>query len=163
MDLVVNTQYRVIICLSCGTALELTTLESHVHAHFPRVLVPPDLAIELKEEYDFVSLKDIAIPRSPPAPIFGLTLTTEIFHFCSRCGRGYRSADTLRSHQTMADRCPRVEGEPVTQVTQIRGHGQQFSFGTYNRIFRVDPSKLPLREEASDTHCVPTLSRLTFV
>jgi hypothetical protein len=51
----------------------------------------------------------------------------------------------------MADHCLPVEGEPVTQVTQIRGHGQQFSFGAYTRIFRVDPSKLPGREEASDT------------
>jgi hypothetical protein len=51
----------------------------------------------------------------------------------------------------MADHCLPVEGEPVTQVTQIRGHGQQFSFGAYNRIFRVDPSKLLVREEASDT------------
>ncbi|KAJ6586062.1 hypothetical protein B0H19DRAFT_1369094 [Mycena capillaripes] len=32
-DIVVNTLYRVVICRSCGTAVDLGILETHIHAH----------------------------------------------------------------------------------------------------------------------------------
>ncbi|KAJ7202223.1 hypothetical protein B0H12DRAFT_1080852 [Mycena haematopus] len=142
-DIVINTLYHVVICLSCGTTIELGTIEHHIHAHFPSIPVPNGLAALLTVEYDLVTQKDIQCSRQSPAPIYGLLLPDSMYYFCDRCGRGYADEDVLYSHQHQRARCPNPERLPHTHRT---GYGQCFTMSRFHRIFRVDPLKLPRSE-----------------
>ncbi|KAF7346872.1 hypothetical protein MVEN_01439100 [Mycena venus] len=138
-DIVVNRHYGVVICLSCEIAVELNSLDSHIHCHFPELPIPKTLAADLTAEYRLLTLKDIPIPDDNPAPVFGLRLSEELFYFCGRCGRGYSGPEVLRAHQNGSSaRCPR--DQPKTHTT---GHGQHFTNSRYHRVFQVDPRKLP--------------------
>ncbi|KAF7371537.1 hypothetical protein MVEN_00008600 [Mycena venus] len=138
-DIIINTLYRVVICLSCATAVELGSIEDHIHSHFPSIPVPNGLAAQLTAEYNLVSQKDIVYPRNSPPPIYGLRLTKDTYFFCGRCGRGYADADTLYSHQHQTARCP-SNGLPNSHTI---GFGQYFTMSRHHRIFQVDPFKLP--------------------
>ncbi|KAJ7494196.1 hypothetical protein FB451DRAFT_1551352 [Mycena latifolia] len=147
-DLVINTLLHAVICLSCGHCLEPFHLESHVRAHTPYIPVPAGMSGALRREFSLRGLAKLTahIPRTFPAPIFGLALTNQRYKFCNQCGHGFGSASSLCSHQTARDRCPKPPGAPSTHT---EGHGQQFTNGAYNVIFQVDPTKLPLKSEST--------------
>ncbi|KAJ7732860.1 hypothetical protein B0H16DRAFT_1769910 [Mycena metata] len=137
LDMVINKQHRIIICLTCETAVE-----GHIHAHVPHIPVPKDLALKLTEEYELRRFENLHFPTNNPAPVFGLALTDKLFFFCDRCHHGYGNCESLRAHQNGAGTCPRPGPN-----THRRGYGQCFTTGAYNSVFQVDPSRLPLRDE----------------
>ncbi|KAJ7082561.1 hypothetical protein C8R44DRAFT_894729 [Mycena epipterygia] len=147
-DLVINTIYKILICLSCRRCIEPHTAETHVGLHISDVVVPEGMAEELMKEFDLLSVEDIPIPKNMPAPIFGLQIIEERCYFCTRCKHGFTNRNSLRSHQNTKGRCHRPDGE---ENAHFIGHGQRFTDGAFNSIFPVDPTKLPLRSDADPT------------
>ncbi|KAJ6447759.1 hypothetical protein C8R45DRAFT_1115710 [Mycena sanguinolenta] len=144
-DIVINTLYHIVICLSCEVAIEPSTIESHVRGHWSALHVTPGMGPALIKEFDLCPLSQVVVPHPPPAPIFGLALTSDIYWFCDRCHRGYSTREILRSHQNTKDLCPRAPDERNTWKT---GLAQIFTLGGSKRYFRVD-IRLPNSVNAS--------------
>ncbi|KAJ7229744.1 hypothetical protein B0H12DRAFT_1240166, partial [Mycena haematopus] len=140
LDIIINVRYHILICLYCACAIDPQTMETHVRGHFKAIPIPPGIARQLTDEFGLLPLSQAAVPTEPVAPIFGLSVTDEPYHFCGRCYRGYKTRETLRSHQDNAARCPRAAAEKNTSVT---GHAQTFNGGPHKQFFRVDLLLLP--------------------
>ncbi|KAJ7833566.1 hypothetical protein B0H13DRAFT_2370359 [Mycena leptocephala] len=140
-----DREHQILICITCGVAVLPSQLELHVHLHFPIENIPTPVVERLVEEFNVHrDFKLIPIPRTIPPPIFGLTLDPTVYFFCSRCGHGYSTRASLRSHQNSPERCPRQENEENSHTV---GYGQQFTRGRYQMIFQVNPHLLPQRSD----------------
>ncbi|KAJ7939629.1 hypothetical protein B0H13DRAFT_2300317 [Mycena leptocephala] len=134
--LVINTLFRICICISCGYAVTPGRLVDHIHSSFGNLTA--EIVDKMVHEFDLhPSLANIPLPQNAPAPIFGLSLEDRLYFFCA-CGHGYVNQAALRAHQGS----PRCNSD---DATVIRGYGQSFTRGAHHTIFRVDPKKLPQR------------------
>ena len=149
LGIVINTLYQVVICIRCGYCIELKNLTSHLQSHSRTIPVPQNLGSSLAEEFSIVALDSVSIPQDNPPPIFGITIENDLYHFCDRCGRGYSSKLSLRSHQNDQLKCPR-NNEEVNRSTQ--GYAQTFTRGQNRAFFRVDVQSLPLRSDIDPNH-----------
>ena len=149
LGIVINTVYHVVICIRCGHCIKLKNLTSHLQSHSRTIPVPPNIGPSLAEEFSIVSLDSVPIPRDNPPPIFGIIIEDDLYHFCDRCGRGYSSMLSLRSHQNDLLKCPR-KNEEVNRSTQ--GYAQTFTRGQNRAFFRVDVQSLPLRSDIDPNH-----------
>ncbi|KAJ6497931.1 hypothetical protein DFH09DRAFT_1103329 [Mycena vulgaris] len=113
-ELVINVDYgNILICLTCGKL------------------------------FDLVTPHELKFPVGRIKPIFGLKLHPDALYFCSRCGHGFRSESSLRTHQSDA-RCARIGGEIDEHYI---AYGQSFGFTTSK--FSVDVSLLARRADSS--------------
>lgn len=142
--IVIDNEHHLLLCLTCGAAIATAAMDAHIRAHFGFIDIPDGMILSLVEEFGIVDPSEALVPHNRPAPIFGLRLTEELYSFCERCGRGYGSQLSLRSHQNSRKACPRPEGTPNSYRV---GYGQCFTNGPSHRMFQVDPTRLPLRSE----------------
>jgi hypothetical protein len=133
LELLINTKYKLLICIKCAYALTLGTAESHIRQH-NLLPISSDMIDDLEQEFGLLSPIELDFPRDRPAPIFGLAFTSHEFHFCGGCGHGFAEHHTLQVH---AAKCR----EPASNSHV--GRAQQFSTSRYNSYFEVDISKMP--------------------
>ncbi|THH13339.1 hypothetical protein EW146_g6867 [Bondarzewia mesenterica] len=89
LGLIVNTKYKIVICISCRHAVSLSTVATHLKKHARAIHSPPGLAESLAQEYGIDDNTPLSFPRDHPPPIFGIEVEEAPFYFCSRCRRGY--------------------------------------------------------------------------
>jgi Orsellinic acid/F9775 biosynthesis cluster protein D len=140
LGLVINTEYKVVICLACQRAVHIGNLLSHLRGHFPRTALPQSLESSLQQEFDISTTRRSYHPPTPEAiaPIFGLKIHKD-YHFCTRCGRGYSSINSVKNHMYCYQQCPLIPGAPQQYYS---GDAQTVVDGPYRRYFRVDLSLL---------------------
>jgi hypothetical protein len=107
--LIINTQYRVVICLACLQAIPIYNLDAHISAHIQKkhILLPvkEGLASRLQQKFQLdktaPSIRPEPLKSLDPLPkaIFGLRLLTNRI-FCNGCSRGYTSKASLATHQS---------------------------------------------------------------
>ncbi|KAJ6587558.1 hypothetical protein DFH09DRAFT_1307785 [Mycena vulgaris] len=141
--LVINVDYgNILICLTCASCVTAKDVAAHIWAHFRDMVLPPSLGETLQQIFDFVTPHELKFPVRRIKPIFGLKLHPDALYFCSRCGHGFRSECSLRTHQSDA-RCPRLGGE----IDELYiAYGQSFGFTTSK--FSVDISLLVRRADS---------------
>ena len=142
LGIVVNLQFRCVICLYCQRAINPFNLIEHVHKDLPLAEVSENLPSTLETTYHLVPYTSVVHSPGAISPVFGLPLETKPIHFCD-CGKGYITYETLRTHQTrVGDRsCPFLKTNPGFH----KGYGQRL---TSNRsFFEVDPT--PWRRDLS--------------
>ncbi|THH07237.1 hypothetical protein EW146_g9379 [Bondarzewia mesenterica] len=144
LGIVINTKYKVVICISCHHAISVTTIATHIKQHGHAVKAPAMLSATLAEEYGIVDGPP-PFPRDRPPPIFGIEVEEEVFYFCGRCERGYRNVASLRAHQNSPERCPRSEGE------------ENHSFHGYAQTFRLTSCLLLCQRRPSRTSAVKVI------
>ncbi|KAJ6518407.1 hypothetical protein DFH09DRAFT_1098590 [Mycena vulgaris] len=141
--LVINVDYgNILICLTCGSCVTAKDVAAHIRAHFRDMVLPPNLGETLQQLFDLVTPHELKFPVGRIKPIFGLKLHPDALYFCSRCGHGFRSESSLRTHQSDA-RCPRIGGEIDEHYI---AYGQSFGFTTSK--FSVDVSLLARRADS---------------
>jgi hypothetical protein len=108
--LVVNTFFKVIICLECGRAIDPSFLHSHLKNHvlkgtLTKHSVKKDLVTNLLLKYDLVDPKISHSSAFRPnkgrdlsRPIFGINILDKRI-FCDGCHSGYKTPKSLANHQ----------------------------------------------------------------
>ena len=141
LGIVVNIHLRVVICITCGRAIDSPKLISHLRKDLPFVDVPDDLPNVLERAFKLVPYSSVSQTPGPIFPIFGIALHPQPLFFCD-CGKGFGTYDILRSHQTRAgDRMCLLKGQ---HPGFHRGYGQRLSGS--RSFFEVEPGhwlKLP--------------------
>ncbi|KAJ6601710.1 hypothetical protein DFH09DRAFT_1355068 [Mycena vulgaris] len=141
--LVVNVDHgNILICLTCGSCVTAKDVAAHIRTHFRNMVLPLNLGEILQQLFDLVTPHELKFPVGRIKPIFGLKLHPDALYFCSRCGHGFRSESSLRTHQSDA-RCPRIGGEIEEHYI---AYGQSFGFTTSK--FSVDVSLLARRADS---------------
>lgn len=95
---VVNTEYRVLICLECRHAVSPNSASSHVQSEHCQCRVSKDFNSKLSECFPQLT-EDAVHPGRAVSPVFGLAIPPSMYHICKACLHGYKTPDCLRKHR----------------------------------------------------------------
>ncbi|THH06229.1 hypothetical protein EW146_g9679 [Bondarzewia mesenterica] len=149
LGLVINTRYKVVLCITCEHCINLKHIPNHIKQHQPGVVLSDNLISILANEYMIADDDSLPFPRKGFKPIFGLAIEQDIYHFCGHCDRGYSTLASLRAHQNSPERCPHPAQE---QNTSYSGYAQSFFLGPHRAFFHIDIEALDLRAQDNTNH-----------
>ena len=149
LGLVINTEYKRIICLTCRRQVFSHRLYQHLRDHYKRdIPIPRDIASQIQQRFDINTLETPTHPQGPEAisAIFGLEIH-DGYHFCGTCGRGYGQMSSLKTHLSEVQTCRPTDGNPPVTY---HGYAQTFMTGPHRRFFRVNLHPPPPAAALSD-------------
>lgn len=142
LGITINTVLKAVICMECCEGIEPASIITHAKQHNPHYKPAATIIVDLQARYGLVSLAEVPYSAQQIQPIFGIPIEPQHLHFCAACDRGYRSASTLRGHQSNGTRC----NVPIGQRASYMSYGQKLSKGPHKRYFSVDISRLSRRQ-----------------
>ncbi|KAK7017839.1 hypothetical protein R3P38DRAFT_2539939, partial [Favolaschia claudopus] len=111
--IVVNTRWKIVICICCGKVLTLGDLRRHIIRHFKDLDVPPTLADSIAERFDFDPGTLPTAPTQQTSAIYGLLITPRPHLVCARCGHGFSTPTSFSRHEHKPS-CPSAPGDPAS-------------------------------------------------
>ncbi|CAK5269636.1 unnamed protein product [Mycena citricolor] len=153
-NLVINTAFRLVICLSCGKAVSPHRLGRHLVEHWTGINVPKNLGAELQLKYDLIEPADWIHPTSLTSPIYGLSVSPQELHFCGHCYHGFATEALRVNHQYR----PQCGLAPGAAKTSFRALGQSVGFNARG-FFPVDSSLLVPRVTPEPSRIFTALPR----
>ncbi|KDQ49260.1 hypothetical protein JAAARDRAFT_51811 [Jaapia argillacea MUCL 33604] len=141
--LVVNTAFRVLVCLSCyeehilQTCINPTTAAKHARTQHALRHIKEDFNAYLLTAYPLLaqgpSQPMESVSAIPGIPVLGQP--TSLVHFCPSCHRGYTNKSSYRCHKCTP--VPFTQRMGLTSLQPTLSHGQTFYHGNRVHIFPV--------------------------
>lgn len=118
--LCINTTHGVLICMPCGSIVNIFNIPVHFAcpAHAKKPKPPKDLGPRLLAKFSFLTF-NLPHPLTPVLPIFGLKSPLSDYLICVKCSHGYRNVDSLKRHKCDGS------AEFYTSDVQTFGHETQ--------------------------------------
>ncbi|KJA20683.1 hypothetical protein HYPSUDRAFT_203652, partial [Hypholoma sublateritium FD-334 SS-4] len=123
IGIIINTVFKVVICMECGEALDPVSICAHTRQHNPHNRPMPTIVEDLRERYGIVAPNELSYATQKVYPVFGIPIEPNLLHFCGKCHRGYNSVDSLRGHQSSGSRCE----VPFAQRSSYLSYGQKLT------------------------------------
>lgn len=98
-SLVVNKNFHIVICTTCGTFVSIS-LYWHVKSHQPKAPFLPEYPDILQQEYTIVDAGYITYPSKVIAPVFGIQTEALTYYICGTCGHSHKPKGSLCGHQS---------------------------------------------------------------
>ncbi|KAF9491147.1 hypothetical protein BDN71DRAFT_1434142 [Pleurotus eryngii] len=96
---IVNTTFNILICISCGHAVNPRKAAGHTTKYHPACKLSPGFTTKLLAKYPHLvsEASSVAIDWPIP-PVFGLAIPDTMYQICHTCNRGYKNTHTANNH-----------------------------------------------------------------
>ena len=102
---VVNTRWKLAICLDCKCGVDSKGLYAHINRHISPQRVTHEYCKSVITEYGLSTRYGLKIPTSVVPAIFGLAVIPDMY-YCSKCGYAACHRRTVVRHHNRGQPCP---------------------------------------------------------